>query len=153
MKMVFDILSEPADETYRQLLRECREYSTTALLVVRDPEDLTASAVDFLASVEPWCLRKELKSEWPGTVMKGFLATIYTYGLDEDSLSRFQNAATRLYQWVQPELPEDLCFLRFDGRPLLVTIMHERDAYLNMTESEAEGLMLAIPSLKLSRRG
>jgi hypothetical protein len=150
--MVFDILSEPAGRAYHQLLDECAVYSTTVLLVVRDTQYLSPSATAFLETAEPWRLSKELKSEWPGTIMKEFLATIYTYRFDDALLRKLQTTATRLYQWVQPELPEDPCFLRPDGRPLLVTIAHESDSYLDITESEADRLMGAIPSLKLSRR-
>ena len=84
--------------------------------------------------------------------MRNFLATIYTYRLDPVLLAEFQTAAPRLYQWVQPGLPEDPCFLRSDASPMLVTIAHERDAYLVVSQEEVDNLLVAVPSLKLRRR-
>jgi hypothetical protein len=150
--MVFDIVAEPVDETYRQLLDKCREYSSTAILVIRDPDDLSVGASAFLERIQGWCISKEKRSEWPGTIMRNFLATVYTYRLDPGLLAEFQTVATRLYQWVQPELPEDPCFLRVDGGPVLVTIAHERDAYLVASQQEVDDLLVAIPGLKLLRR-
>jgi hypothetical protein len=149
--MIFDIVSEPKDDAYRQLLSKCGKYSTTVLLVLRDPTDLTPDATDFLNKISPWSLRTEKKSEWPGTTMKNFSATIHTYHLSSELLAMLQTVTTGLYQWVQPELPEDLCFLGSDGRPILVTIAHERDAYVDLTEPEAEDLMVMVPQLKLRR--
>lgn len=150
-KIVFDVVSEPVDETYRQLLARCAIYSTTAMVVVRRPSDLTPAPRAFLEKLEPWIISKEAKSEWPGTILEGFAADIYTFRLDSDVVSVLQSTANGLYQWEQPDLPEDLCFFRPDGSPILVTISHERDSYLNLTETEAEALVVSIPRLKLVR--
>lgn len=150
--MIFDIISEPVDDTYRRLLAKCSEYSSTAMLVVRNQNDLSPVASSLMERIQPWCLSSEKRSEWPGTIMKNFLATVYTYRCDVDVLTELQTAAASLYQWVQPELPEDPCFIRPDGSPILVTIAHERDAYLVLSEPEADALLVAIPGLMLRRR-
>lgn len=150
--MIFDIVSEPVGDIYRQLLSKCREYSSTAILVLRDPNDLSPLASALLNRIQPWCVSKEKRSEWPGTIMKNFLATVYTYRLDPALVTELQTVATGLYQWIQPELPEDPCLLRPDGTPTLVTIAHERDAYLIMSQQEVDGLLSEIPGLALRRR-
>jgi hypothetical protein len=150
--MIFDIVSEPVDDTYRQLLARCREYSSTAILVLRDPDNLSSMASALLNRIQPWCISKEKRAEWPGTIMKNFLATVYTYRLDPALVIELQTVATGLYHWVQPELPEDLCLLRPDGTPILVTIAHERDAYLVVSQQEVDGLLSTIPGLTLHRR-
>ena len=152
MRATFDIISEPVEETYRQLLANCVTYSSTILLVVREPSLLSDSARTFLEGVEMHLLSKGNQSEWPGTVLVGHTADVYRYRLHPEVLLKLQTAARRLYQWVQPDLPEDLCLVRSDGSPTLVTIAHERDGYLTVTEAEAENLLVAIPHLKLSKR-
>ena len=149
--MIFDIASEPKDDVYRQLLAKFGQYSSAVMVVLRDPTYLTPTGTNVLNQISPWCLRTEKKSEWPGTVMKNFSATIHTYRLSSELLIILQTVTKSLYQWVQPELPEDLCFIRPDGRPILVTIAHECDAYLDVTEPEAEDFMVMIPGLKLHR--
>lgn len=152
MRLTFDILSEPVDETYRQLLGQCAAYSSSVLMVVREPNRLTTSAQGLLEDLRPHLLREEKVSEWPGTILLKELAEVYRYHLNIAVLQRLQTAARALYQWVQPDLPEDLCLVRSDESPILVTIAHERDAYLVITEREAESLLVAIPYLKLHRR-
>jgi hypothetical protein len=152
MRFVFDIISEPVEATYKRLLVACAELSSTVILVVRDPADLTSGALTLLANLERWCIGKEKNSEWPGTILKNSSATVYTYKLESGVVSVLQDAADGLYEWVQPELPEDPCFLKADGSPTLVTIAHERDAYVRLTEPEAEALRVAIPRLRLTRR-
>jgi len=83
--------------------------------------------------------------------MKNASATILTYHLSSELLVILQTVTNGLYQWVQPELPEDLCFIRPDGEPILITIAHECDAYLDVTEPEAEDFVVMIPGLKLHR--
>jgi len=150
--MIFDIVSEPVDGTYRQLLAQCRKYSSTAILVLRDPDDLSPVASGLLNRIQPWCISKDKRSEWPGTIMRNFLATVYTYRLDPALVTELQTVATGLYQWIQPELPEDPCLLRPDGTPLLVTIAHERDAYLIVSQQEVDSLLSTVPGLALHRR-
>jgi len=58
-------------------------------------------------------------------------------------------SASGLYDWVQPSLPEDLCLLRPDETPWLVTISHERDAYLVLDAKEHVELVREIPELTL----
>src|SRR4051812_2224118 len=102
--MIVDIVSEPLDDTYRLLLSKCREYSSHLLLIIRNLDDLSPDAMDLLDKIEPWCTSKEKKSEWPGTTMKNFLATVCSYRSDTRLVAECQRAATGLYQWVQPEL-------------------------------------------------
>jgi hypothetical protein len=150
--MLFDIISEPVDNTYQQLLAKCHAYSATVMLVVRDLDYLSPVACGLLERIHDWNIGKDKRSDWPGTIIKNFLATIYTYRCDPGLLTELQTVATRLYQWVQPELPEDLCFLRPDGSPILVSIAHERDAYLVLSQQEVNDLLVAVPALALRRR-
>ena len=72
------------------------------------------------------------------------------YDFVDGSADILVKAADGLFDWLEPRLPEDLCLLRSDGSPWLVTITHERDAYFVM--SREEGLLLTshIPSLRIS---
>jgi len=52
-----------------------------------------------------------------------------------------------LYDWVQPNRPEDLCFLRSDETPWLATIAHEKDAYFELSGEEKQRLTKALPNI------
>jgi len=54
--------------------------------------------------------------------------------------------ARGLYQWVG-YAPEDPCFFRQDGRVLMVTTSHEREAYFILSEEEHMILQRTSPAL------
>jgi hypothetical protein len=54
---------------------------------------------------------------------------------------------------VHPDLPEDLSFVRADGTPLLVTIAHEQDGYLELTREDYDVFRHAFPELRTAARG
>ena len=58
-------------------------------------------------------------------------------------------AVEGLFDWIEPELPEDLCILRPDGSPWLVTISHEQDAYFQLSDKEKGELTELVPDLRL----
>ena len=85
---------------------------------------------------------------WPGTQLHGSRRAIVShYELNPDSAKILAEIADGLYQWQQPQLPEDLCILRQDGTPWLVSIAHESDAYLELTRDEKAQLADDLPAL------
>ena len=148
MKEVYDVLSEPEGEMYRKLM----DYSLTAcdtfFFVVQDFK-WDDSARKIRMELNPFLQRKSIESEWPGTKLGPGPggAVVYRYKLSPESVAILKNVAQGLYNWVQPRLPEDLCLLRPDGSPWLVTISHERDSYLELTSQEKDHLLAAIPEL------
>lgn len=151
MKATFDLLKEPRGWDYRLLLDFCSSRATTALLVVREPDWLLPSATRILERLEPFCEKASRQSEWPGTRLTSDQATVYHYALCTESLSILKDSAEGLYDWVQPHRPEDLCLLRGDSPPILVTIAHERDAFLELTHDESEELLRMVPTLKIAK--
>jgi hypothetical protein len=92
-------------------------------------------------------LEKCAQSEWPGTKLLDSTALVYYFDLNKDSAEHLSKASTDLYSWLLPNLPEDLCLIKDDGNPWLVTISHEKDAYLLLSEEEKNDLLLEIPEL------
>jgi hypothetical protein len=83
-----------------------------------------------------------LTSEWPGTKLgdgKGDSALIRYYNINSESVKLLTEFSSSLYawsRWADPPLPEDLGFVRSDGRTFLATISHEEDAWLELDEEE-----------------
>lgn len=89
-------------------------------------------------------------SRWPGTELLGAEADLFYCRLNAESAHLIKNATGHLYGWCHPNLPEDLCLLRNDREPWLVTITHEQDRFLVLTELERHHLLLLMPALRLS---
>ncbi|PZD93099.1 leucine-rich repeat domain-containing protein [Paenibacillus sambharensis] len=75
--------------------------------------------------------------------------TYYIYACCEESGAVLKQAANRLSDWVYPDLPEDLCFLREGGGDYLYSVVHEDTYGMDITEEEAVVLMERITGLFL----
>lgn len=140
--------SEPADATYRDLIKFCCSIASEMLLVVRDPAlDPGAAIRGMLDRLDPHLMESARSNKWPGTILLTDQATVYRYRVSPDLASLLSETMTRLFGWLHPEAPEDLCFCRRDGEPLLVTTSHEHDAYLLLSASEQALLASRYPDL------
>ena len=143
-----------AGQTYRAIIDLALSYCDQALLVTRTSIELNSSALAILEQLQPHLVRKVTNAtEWPGTTLHRsdlFLdntASVYYFRLCSQSADILKNSVQELYSWRQPEYPEDLCFIRADNSPWLVSIAHEEDAYFTLTAEEQEALARAVPDL------
>ncbi|XYH95619.1 hypothetical protein ACMHYB_48765 [Sorangium sp. So ce1128] len=139
---------EPTGVVYGQLIDFCCLMAPTMLLVVRDPQldpgDSIKSQLDLLS---PFLLGSSREKEWPGTVLYADEATVYRYSSGEGLQERLKQQAASLFSWIHPDAPEDPCFLRRNGDVLLVTISHEREAYMLLSEDEIQIARRGFPEL------
>jgi hypothetical protein len=138
---------EPEGEVYAGLLVAALKVSNSGLLVVRDTIELAPSGVAILTKLQPFMLRKTRASRWPGTTLSESEATIYHFALRPESIRVLRQAANALYEWQQPERPEDLAFLRADETPWLISIAHEGEAFIVVTDQELESTRTELPGL------
>jgi hypothetical protein len=128
---------EPLSELqYHSLLRDAGHFCTAFLLIVKPGIGLSSQALDVLDRLNPYEISVEEVSEWPGTRLLRGVVEKHLYRLDASSLDLIIAAVSSPFDWQQPALPEDLCLLREDGSALLVTIAHEQDAFLQVSENE-----------------
>ncbi len=76
------------------------------------------------------------------------MATVYGYRWVPETLRMTLAASRSLQDWLHPDLPEDLCLLRQDGEPWLVSVTHEGDFYLRMTDGEWRRFSRLAPTLQ-----
>ena len=144
---VFTFGEEPAGRLYLALLDASVAHCESMLLVQRASIGIGHRAKSLIERLAPWLLEESQRSEWPGTKLHGDRALVRIFSLNRDSAEVLRSSAKRLYEWKQPALLEDLCLLRPSGEPWLVSIAHERDAYLRISEDERDRLVDAIPDL------
>ncbi len=153
MTITVDLVKEPAGDTYRRLVTWCASRSARVLVVLRSNVRLTALGESFLQTLGPYRVSVAESREWPGTKLLEGTATILTYDNTPAVLEALLTSSDHLYGWVHPSLPEDLSFLRLDGSPLLTTVAHERDGYLDLTTDEYRALGQYVPDLQCVVRG
>lgn len=146
---VYNLVDDVKGEAYLRLLHHALSYCDSFILVIRHSLDVNATAQAVLNRLEPFVIRREESNEWPGTHLLDSTAQVNTFKLSPPTASVLAEVAEGLFSWAQPELPEDLCLIRKDGNPWLVTIAHEEDAYLVLSPEESAVLTKSIPTLSL----
>lgn len=85
----------------------------------------------------------------PGRGIEYSPGSFYMYRCCKESAAVLKEAATALYDWQHPRLPEDLTFVDHEGRELLYQVAHERMGGLQVEEDEARRLAQEVPGLFL----
>ncbi len=146
-KYELTLTNEPVGQSYRILLEHYFRVASTFGVVVRDYPELSPSGNLLQKAILSAGGTSSRGSDWPGTVLLEEEATIIQIPTSEEVFRIVVEASRRLFEWVQPGLPEDPFFLKKDGAILLGTIAHERDAYLAGTLEELNYLAARLPGL------
>jgi hypothetical protein len=144
--LAYAITREPRYEMYHQLVDYSLVLCDHFLLVLRDSISVDKSAENLMDELGSFLTSDEELSEWPGTKLYDSTARVIRFSLTLESASILKSAVSALYEWAQPEFPEDLCFVRRSGKPWLITISHEKFSYLEMTEKEKDDFIKNVPS-------
>lgn len=139
-RTTYNLVAEPSGEAYRELLSYALEYCDRFEVVIRSSLPLADTAAEFIRVATPFLLKQEEKDEWFGTQLFGDTALVSTFRFCPETINLLVKASDALFSWLQPDLPEDLCLIRFDGTPWLVTISHERDSYFMISSEEEQSL-------------
>ena len=144
----YELVREPHGEVLDRLIAEavgvCDRFTVELSgMVLGDRADLV------LERIKPFLVGCETTAETPGSItLPEYAVTLCTYRLDADSATVVRESARRLYDWVEPDLPQDLCFLR-QTEPWLINLAADHAAFLVTSPNEAERLRAAIPGLQL----
>jgi hypothetical protein len=144
----YSIVVEPSGEIYQRLLQRLTQYCDEIMLVIREPGVATARAKEVVAALSSALISESEKDEWPGTKLRGKTASVFRYRLDDAVREILCESVQNLYGWVPPERPEDLSMWE-NGRPMLTTVAHERDGYLDLTSGQVQELRDIVPDLRL----
>lgn len=146
-------VNEPAGSKYADLIDFCCTLASKMILVVRDPQIDPGDAIkQRLAEFQPHRIKALRAREWPGTILYADEAEVYWHHVTPGLQKGMKELASHLFEWVHPDAPEDPCFFRDDDQVVLVTISHERVAYLMLTEAESIALEERFPGLAATLR-
>lgn len=133
-RIAFGFRYNPEHCAYFALLDLCRSLASHFSLVLRDDLSVSRELLLVLQNLEPYLVKKEQTSSWPGTVLSDGHAEVYRFRVDTDSIDVLKRYSLSLFDWQQPLRPEDPAFYYEDGSVLVETITHEADAILYISE-------------------
>ena len=151
MKTGFDIVAEPKGKTYIDLLNFAVSRCESFSLVWRDQLEFAPSAYEIEHALKPFLVSNIRTDEWPGTKLIGHEAIVRRYRLTNESVELL-HVAEGLYDWLQPNLPEDLVFYSSGDVVWLTTISHEHEAWFEDESLLPAEIYAYAPGIKIKER-
>ena len=149
--MIYDIDFEVRNELWYKLLDISLFFCDKFLFVIHDDFKKSENLNLILKELDHFLIISEIKSNWPGTEILFKQVQVNTYIFNEITKVIIIKYSNSLFDWQQPDLPEDLCLINRNNKPWLINIAHEDDAYMDINEDEKEKLHYLIPELILRK--
>lgn len=140
-RKTYSLLAEPRDTEYRALLDSALPRCDTAVFLIAETQLNNVGRALVQQLQRFWKTRQNLENHerW------GKIA-LYRYDFCHDSAAILKEA-NGLYAWMPPQVPANLCLLRNDGGPWLISSAAENEAYVELTPFEKLLLGRAAPAL------
>jgi hypothetical protein len=145
------ISREPTGRDYSLLIEVCAKRCPKCTFALQRPQQFGKNCHQFLDSLKEQLIEVANQTEWPGTKLMGFSASVLWYRVTPELIAVLKTKVSSLYEWAVPDLPEDLALYWPDGSALLGTSSHERFAFLNLTEKGIDEFKQEVPGVRLSK--
>ncbi|ADL52271.1 hypothetical protein [Clostridium cellulovorans] len=130
------IRTNPKGEVYRDLIDLAFEICDTFILVVRNDISTTENVDYVLEKLNPSLKEVKKQFQWASIIVcSDISASVYYYHTDDNAKKILKESANSLHQWVQPNLPEDLSFIK-NNELWLSNTAHEYESYILTDDSE-----------------
>lgn len=103
-----------------------------------------------LDQFQPYVIETYKTKKWANTVTKGKAATVYVIEANIHSCQLLQELANSLYDWVAPNLPEDITFIKNDFVWFTCTT-HEQFGGFMIRSEYYRNLIRQIEGLKIEK--
>jgi hypothetical protein len=143
----WELLENPSDETYQQLIKVLCDNSDKFYFITR--QELSYNPT-ILLKFKPYILQSYKTNKWANTITKGPRATVYVIEANSNTCRLLQQSANKLYDWVSPELPEDLTFIKNNFEWFSCT-SHEEFGGFSIRSDQYRDLMNQIEGLKIKK--
>lgn len=137
------LAENPKGEIYKSLIKLLCDNSDMFYFVTR--KELKYNR-EIMAQFEPYMIETYQTRKWAGTETTGPAATVFVIESHEETYKLLVTYANSLYDWVAPELPEDLTFLKNDFVWFSCTT-HEEYASFSIRSDYYKNLILGIEGL------
>ena len=143
------IETNPNNKIYRDLIDLAFEICDEFVLVVRPDISKNDNIHNVLWELQYSLKKVKEQFEWPGTIYGGeHPVLVYYYNTDKRAKETLKQVSNSLHDWVQPNLPEDLSFIK-NHVPWLINTSHEDVSYIKTEDEEEIDKILKIKGLKI----
>jgi len=142
------IKKEPYGKSYESLLRFGQNNCASFSLVWRDQLEFNESAKEIEEKLKPYLIKEEYTNKWPGTEIYDSKAKVRFYKFNSETIKILQEAKS-LYNWLSPNMPEDLAFYSKNGKCILESVAHEKDSLIYLEEISFKTMKKEIPELEI----
>jgi hypothetical protein len=148
---MIEIYNDPKGEAYCWLIDYAMSRCPVFALADRGWKGSGNSCSRVFEALEPYLIRMQSCESAIGTSATAYSleGTIYYYRCDPEAAIVIKEAASSLFAWQHPHLPEDLCFLDENGKDWLYNVAHERMAGLHIGETEGKEISETVDGLFL----
>ena len=148
----FQIKAEPRGQALEDLLDYCAAVGSSCSLVDRFPSSKKGrdAREQFLQLTRAQIMGIEAATSWPGTSGQSPVRLMH-FSLNSELVALLLAAATGLYRFRSPDLPEDFAVYRDDGSVLLGTVAHEHMGWMLLSAAERADKRLGLVELVRTR--
>ena len=139
---------DPKNYEYKNLIDLAFDVCNEFILVVRKDLDLNEYARIILEKLQGSLKGMKEGSIWVSGQLLGKTAFDYHYNTDNQAREIIKECSDSLHSWVQPNLPEDLSFIKND-RAWLINTAHEYESYIETEDEEEIDKIIKIKVLKV----
>lgn len=143
----WSLVENPTGETYRELIKVLCEHSDKFYFITRKELKYDSAILELF---KPYLFESYKTKKWANTETLGAAATVYVIEANQDTCSLLQQLATSLYDWVAPNLPEDLTFIKNNFEWFSCTT-HEEFGGFTIRSDYYRNVLHQIPGLKVEK--
>lgn len=143
----YSFAEEPTGALYDGLLGIAANQAARVGLIVQKRNNPPAGMHRVLDMLHPYVVKVEDVTEWPGSRLLATTQERRVYQLTDPVKRILTQVARGLFDWENPDLPDDLHVMRADDSTWLGSIAHEADAWLELTSAELAEISLKAPSI------
>lgn len=120
-----DVIGASYKNLITLLEKHCNRFAFVENRQMMENEEERLAYIDkLITGIEGYLIEKKIQREWETTVLGEGTAYVFYFELNNATSEFLKGQSNSLFEWITPELPEDLMFYKND-KCLLAGCSHE----------------------------
>lgn len=124
--MMIEIDENIKGKRYKRLIDWLQKHCDYFAFVVNGQLMNLEERYAFIETIDEHLMERKVQTEWETTILSGGdIVHVYYFQLNNVTKDFLKESATSLFEWLHPDLPEDLMFYQ-NGKCVLAVCSHEK---------------------------